>query len=99
MGKIYGNKVPTVTLGFEYGSNKVWKKWTEKKLITELTKLLDEKTKSEGRAMGYIRITYAKDPQGDYYTRFNFYDTQDCIRKLKPSIEKELLRWFYETDS
>lgn len=96
MGKIYGNKVPSVTVRFSDDSYKVWKKWTEKKLINELTKLLVEKTKKNGRADGSMSIVYAKDPAGDYYTRFTFINTEDCIKKLKPSIETNLLRWFYE---
>ena len=94
--KIYKNKVPSINVRFSDDTHKQWKKWTESKLIKELTKLLDEKTKSNGRASGSVSIVYAKDPDGDYYTRFTFVNAQDCIEKLKPSIEPGLLKWFYE---
>lgn len=99
MGKIYGNKVPSVTVRFSDDSYKVWKKWTEKKLINELTKLLLEKEKKNGRANGSVSIVYAKDPDGDYKTQFSFHSLADCLIKIQPSIEPELLKWFYETDS
>jgi hypothetical protein len=99
MAKIYGNKVPSINVSFEDGTHKSWKKWTERKLITELTKLLNEKTKLRGRASGDIRIVYQKDPDGDYLTRFSFINTEDAIKKLMPSIEPAMLRWFYASNS
>ena len=99
MGKIYGNKVPSVTVRFSDDSYKVWKKWTEKKLINELTKLLLEKEKKNGRAIGSMRIVYARDPAGDFATRFDFHSKEDCLYKLKPAIEGKLLEWFYNENS
>lgn len=90
------SKVPTINISFEDGTHRQWKKYSEAKLLREVTVYLNQKTKSEGRAVGSVRVVYAKDPQGDFYTRFSFFNTDDCIYKLKPTIEKELLRWFYE---
>lgn len=94
--KIYAGKVPSVNLSLGYDTHKQWKKWTERNLLKEVTKLLDEETKKKGRAAGTMRIVYQKDPDGDFCTRFNFHSKEDCIEKLKPCIEQELLRWFYE---
>lgn len=99
MAKMYGNKVPSVNISFDSGTHKSWKKWSEKKLINELTKLLDSETKKYGRASGMIKVVYQKDPDGDYKTTFSFFNTHDAITKLKPSIEPAMLRWFYEADS
>lgn len=95
MAKIYGNRLPSININLESGTHKSWKKWTERKLITELTKLLDSETRSEGRAQGTIKVVYQKDPDGDYKTVFSFINTQDALQKLKPSIEPAMLRWFY----
>lgn len=95
MAKIYGNKVPSVNVSFNDGTHKSWKKWTEKKLINELTKLLDSETKKSGRAQGTIKVVYQKDPDGDYKTVFSFQSLADCLVKIQPSIEPAMLRWFY----
>jgi len=89
-------KVPSINLSLGYDTRKQWKKWSEKKLIKELTDLLTQEEKKSGRATGSIRVVYARDPGGDYYTNFTFYTKEDCLYKLKPAIEKELLNWFYE---
>ncbi len=99
MGKIYGKKVPSVNLSLGYDTHKQWKKWTERELLKEVTKLLDAETKKVGRAVGTMRIVYAKDPAGDFVTRFDFHSTEDCLYKLKPAIEGKLLEWFYEANS
>lgn len=99
MGKIYGKKVPSVNLSLGYDTHKQWKKWTERELLKEVTKLLDAETKKTGRAIGSMWIVYAKDPAGDFVTRFDFHSAEDCLYKLKPSIEGKLLEWFYEADS
>lgn len=96
MGKIYGNKVPSVTVRFSDGTHKTWKKWTEKKLINELTKLLSQKSQLLGRADGTVTVVYQKDPDGDYKTQFSFQSLADCLVKIQPSIEPALLKWFYE---
>jgi len=92
---MYGKKVPSVNLTIAYGTHKQWKKWTEKNLLKEVTKLLDAETKKTGRAIGSMRIVYAKDPAGDFVTRFDFHSKEDCLYKLKPAIEGKLLEWFY----
>lgn len=99
MGKIYGKKVPSVNLSLGYDTHKQWKKWTERELLKEVTKLLDAETKKVGRAVGTMRIVYAKDHAGDFVTRFDFHSTEDCLYKLKPAIEGKLLEWFYEANS
>lgn len=99
MAKKYGKQVPSVNISFSDGTHKQWKKWSEPELLREVTKLLTQKTKSEGRAVGDVKIVYARDPEGDYRTIFSFHSTEDCIYKLKPAVEPGLLRWFYETTS
>jgi len=92
-------RVPTINVMFSDGTHKQWKKYSESKLIKELTVLLTEKTKNLGRANGEMRIVYERDPDGDFYTRFSFINLEDCLYKLKPAIEPALLRFFYETTS
>lgn len=99
MAMKYGKQVPSVNITFSDGTHKQWKKWLEQDLLKEVTKLLKEKTKKEGRAAGVVKVVYAKDPDGDYKTVFTFHDTQDCLYKLRPAVEPGLLRWFYETTS
>ena len=94
--KVYKGKVPSVILYFKDGTYKQWKKWTERNLLKEVTNLLDKETKKSGRAVGDMRIVYQKDPDGDFYTRFSFHSKEDCIEKLTPCIEGNLLEWFYE---
>lgn len=96
MAKMYGNKVPSINISFDSGTHKSWKKWTEKKLIKELTKLLAQKSTLLGRADGTITVVYQKDPDGDYKTVFSFQSLADCLVKIQPSIEPAMLRWFYE---
>lgn len=99
MGKIYGKQVPSINISFEEGTYKQWKRWTERELLKQVTKLLDAETKEYGRAVGKMRIVYQRDPDGDFETRFDFHSKEDCLYKLKPAIEGKLLEWFYETNS
>ena len=96
MAKKYGKEVPSINLTFYDGTYVQWKKWSERELLEEVTKLLKQKTKSDGRAVGTMKIVYAKDPDGDYKTVFSFYDTIDCLKKLNQCIEPLMLKYFYE---
>jgi len=95
--KVYKGKVPTVNISFDSGTHKQWKKYTGVKLFKELTVILAKETKNTGRATGSVRVVYQKDPDGDFQTRFHFHSAEDCLYKLKPTIEDDLLEWFYES--
>ena len=86
---------PTIFIRFSDGTRKYWSKQLGRVLLKGLTIKLDEKTKELGRANGSVAITYLKDPDGDYCTWFSFYDKDDCLEKIKPAIEKQLLDYIY----
>ena len=87
---------PTIKIRFSDETYKYWTKQLGRVLLKGLTIKLDEKTKELGRACGEVYITYLKDPDGDYYTKFSFHDKADCLEKIKPAIEKQLLDYIYD---
>lgn len=87
---------PTIKIHFSDGTYKYWTKQLGQVLLKGLTIKLNEKTKELGRACGTVEITYLKDPDGDYKTRFTFYNKDDCLSKIKPTIEKQLLEYMYD---
>jgi len=86
---------PTISIRFSDGTYKYWTKQLGRVLLKDLAAILDEKTKELGRARGNVSITYLKDPDGDYCTWFSFYNKDDCLEKIKPAIEKQLLDYIY----
>lgn len=87
---------PTIKIYFNDDTYKYWTKQSGKVLLRGLTIKLDEKTKEVGRACGTATITYLIDPDGDYITRFTFYNKDDCLNKIKPALEKQLLDYMYD---
>ena len=86
---------PTIRIRFSDGTYKYWSKQLGRVLLKDLAARLDEKTKELGRAKGNVSITYLKDPDGDYCNWFSFYNKDDCLEKIKPAIEKQLLDYIY----
>lgn len=90
---------PTIKIYFSDGTYKYWTKSLGQVLVKGLTIKLNEKTKKLGRATGQVYITYLRDPDGDYYTKFSFYDKADCLKKIKSAIEPQLLDYIYDKTS